>query len=87
MDDPEFKLVITFDTDKGQVSGELLDDLAAIMSQYGLKPATLDVHVNHDVHMPSRLQPTLVKDEKTHEPGVLRFPTERIKRPDDSDPV
>jgi hypothetical protein len=99
MDKPAYKLVILFDTDQGQVSGALLEDLAMIMSQYGLKPATLNISENdepgvcangltEDGKIPGGPRtPTMEKDKKTHEPRVLRFPVERTRRSDDSDPV
>jgi len=92
MDKPAYKVTILFDTSKGKISTEILEDLKMIMNQYDLDVASVTLSTNDELVETKRSvvgapQPTTTKDKKTHDAQVLRFPVERCEPPKNSNSV
>lgn len=84
---PRLKITILFDLDdKSKIPGELLEDLWTIMSQYGLKVATVTMATTDKSQSLEEVeQPIMEKVPETHECKILRFPRDRSS--DDGDSV
>jgi len=91
MANQRFEITIIFDTNQKEISGEVLEDLSAIMSQYGFKvevvsltssdkgkPLGVDVPGYYKT-LPTPPEAMDISSGKQPPAKVLKFPIDRLK--------